>query len=365
MERERKMIQNKLTKYMEETLFYQDLPGLALGISIGEDSENPFAGLRFEKTAGYKNFIKKEELLPEHIFHMASVTKTFVGTAVLLLQEQGKLSIEERLIDILPWFQVRDSRVSDIRVRHLLAHTAGLGDVEDYGWDRPETDEGALRRYVESEEVRESALLWGPEEGKFRYSNIGYETLGVIVAAVSGMSFEDYVAKNIFEPLNMKDTTLLTYERGGGKLDLETLSRAGMAMPHRKDDHKHIILEDQYPYNRAHGPSSTLTTNLADIAKWARVHLDKKMLREESYQQAWKPQALVPNNGEHIGLSWFIREQNGYTLYGHEGNDDGFRASFWICPELNLHIAVASNISGAPVKKINKSVFDILTDYHG
>ena len=57
MERERKMIQNKLTKYMEETLFYQDLPGLALGISIGEDSENPFAGLRFEKTEGYKNFI--------------------------------------------------------------------------------------------------------------------------------------------------------------------------------------------------------------------------------------------------------------------------------------------------------------------
>lgn len=359
------MIENKLKKYMEETLFYQDLPGLALGISIGEDSENPFAGLRFEKTVGYKNFITREELLPEHIFHMASVTKTFVGTAALLLQEQQKLSIEDRVIDILPWFTVNDPRVSEIRVKHLLTHTAGLGDVTDYGWDRPETDEGALRRYVESEEVRESPLLWSPGEGKFRYSNIGYETLGVIIAAASGMSFEDYVKRRIFEPLDMQKSTLLTPERGEGKLDLETLSRAGLAMPHRKDEQKHIILEEQYPYNRAHGPSSTLTTNLSDIAKWARVHLDKKMLREESYQEAWKPHALVPNNGEHIGISWFIREQNGYTLYGHEGNDDGFRASFWICPELNLHIVVASNISGAPVKKINKSIFDILTGYHG
>ena len=69
---------------------------------------------------------------------------------------------------------------------------------------------------------------------------------------------------------------------------------------------------------------------------------------------------MVPNNGEYIGLGWFIREQCGYRLYGHEGTDDGFRASFWICPDLDAQICVMSNLSEAPVKRINRQIFDML-----
>ena len=186
--------------------------------------------------------------------------------------------------------------------------------------------------------------------------------LGVIISQVSGVSFEEYVTKNLFVPLGMNDSGLLTFERGNGSLQLEDLTKAGMAMPHTKDQKNHIIHEPFYPYNRAHAPSSTLTTNLGDMEIWAKAHLNKTFLNSESYDKMWHREAEVPNNGEFMGLSWFIREQNGYTLYGHEGNDDGFRASFWICPALNMHIAVASNITKAPVKKINKSVFDLLTN---
>ena len=355
------MIINKLDKFLEETLFYQDLPGLAVGITAGEKSPSHLKGLNYKGTAGFKDFLTREPLKPEHIFHMASVTKLFVGTAVMQLVSAEKLSLGTKAVDVLPWLTMQDERLNDIALIHLLTHTAGLGDVEDYGWDRPETDGGALRRYLESEEVTRSRLLWAPGSGKFQYSNMGYEMLGSIIAEASGMSFEEYVAAHIFKPLGMLDSTLLTHERTGGSLQLEDLSKAGLAMPHTKDKNNHITLEEHYPYNRAHGPSSTLTTNLFDMEKWARANLNKALLTKETHEEMWKPYAEVPGNGEEIGISWFIRRQNGYTLYGHEGNDDGFRASFWICPELDLHIVVASNLSKAPVKKINKSVFDILT----
>ena len=355
------MINSKLDNFLEETLFYQDLPGLAVGISIGETSENRYKGLIYRNTVGYKDYITKEELKPEHIFHMASVTKLFVGTAIMQLVEAGKLSLETKATEILPWLFIEDPRYLEIRVTDLLSHTAGLGDVQDYGWDKPEFDAGALRRYIESAEVSKTRMLWAPGTDKFQYSNIGYEILGAIISELSGMSFEEYVTKNIFDPLGMNDSGLLTYERRNGSMKLEDLAEAAMAMPHIKDQKNHIIHEPFYPYNRAHGPSSTLTTNLKDMEIWAKVHLNRSFLNAESYEKIWRREAAVPNNGEHIGLSWFIREQNCYTLYGHEGNDDGFRASFWICPALDMHIVVAANITKAPVKKINKSVFDILT----
>jgi CubicO group peptidase (beta-lactamase class C family) len=98
------------------------------------------------------------------------------------------------------------------------------------------------------------------------------------------------------------------------------------------------------------------------MRRFGKAHLTGELLSQKSYERALAPYALVPNNGEHIGLAWFIREQEGYRLYGHEGTDDGFRASFWICPQLDVQITVMSNLSGAPVKKINKQLFELLTE---
>ena len=84
------------------------------------------------------------------------------------------------------------------------------------------------------------------------------------------------------------------------------------------------------------------------------------MFKEETYEKIWTKHALVPNNGEHMGLGWFMREQDGYKIIGHEGTDIGFRASHWICPELDAQVTVVCNISGGAVKKISKGIYDIL-----
>jgi len=356
-------ILSKLNKFLEDALFYYDLPGLAAGLT-GKD------GFDYTGFFGYSNFPQKIPLKTTHYFHMGSITKLFVGAAVLKLASQNKFSLDDKVSSLLPWFFIAQNNATGdsykkITIRQLLSHTSGLDDVKDYGWARPETDEGALKRYCMSAEVTGSSLLWRPGEGGFRYSNMAYELLGTLIAEVSGIDFEDYVKQNLFGPLGMDNSTLLTFERSAnGSLDLSSLEAAGMVMPHSKDQDNHIILEKHYPYNRAHGPSSTLTTNIEDIKRWAAAWINKSPVVSEIIgpNYPWSPLATVPNNGEQIGLSWFIRQQNGYTLYGHEGTDDGFRASFWICPELGISITVCSNLTGAPVKKINKQIFDILIE---
>ena len=82
------------------------------------------------------------------------------------------------------------------------------------------------------------------------------------------------------------------------------------------------------------------------------------LLATDTYRKICREYATVPNNGEKMGLGWFMRRQGGCRLFGHEGTDDGFRASLWICPEKDLVICVLSNLSGAPVKKMNKKIFD-------
>lgn len=344
------MIKEKLDEFLQKALINYDLPGLAAGVRIGADV--------YRNAVGCRDLIDQTPLLAEHIFHMASVTKLFVGTSILQLWEKGLIKLDGLLTDYLPWFEMKDERYREVTIRQLLSHTAGMPDVKDYHWDKPETDAGALERYVRSTEVKDAWLLWAPSEGRFAYSNIGYEILGTVIAAVSGMSFEDYVRAHIFEPLGMADSTLLSFERG---IYDQSGPDDNLCTPHEKNEDKKIVRSAHFPYNRAHGPSSTLTSNVIDLDTWGRAHLTQRLLKKETYELVWEKQALVPNNGEHICLSWFCREQNGFVLYGHEGTDDGFRASFWLCPELELSIAVCSNISGAPVKKISKQIFDIIT----
>lgn len=350
----------QLDQYVEESLFYFDLPGLAVSVGVSEQGPASLAGLNYKKAAGTADITTGQPLEEAHIFHMASVSKLFTSTGILQLCAAGKLDLNDKLGDILPYVSIDDKRYGQIKIQHMLTHTSGMADVQDYHWDTPKIDENALKGYALSPEVKESHMLWAPEENKFRYSNMAYELLGLIIAETAQMPYEDYMKQQILEPLEMKDSTFLTFERAGGSLELEDLKRAGMAMPHTKDKEKRIVPEAHYPYNREHGPSSTLTSNIFDLEKWAKAHLEKRLFSEDLYNKIWTRYALVPNNGEGMGLGWFMRKQMEYDIYGHEGTDDGFRASFWICPQLSAHVTVAANISRGAVKKINKKLFDIL-----
>lgn len=377
------MDRNKCEEFLARTMELNDLPGLAIGVSMGGD--------RWMGTAGTRDKVTGDPLETGDVFHCASVSKLFTSTAVLKLIDAGLLNYEDRLTDILPDLKLTDERAEDIRIWQMLSHTSGIGDVDDYRWEEALTADTALADYVYSQEVRDLPMLHEAGGGRFDYSNIAYEILGHIVSVKSAeytkategreehLPYEDFVKRYLMEPAGMKNSTMKTYERIGVKagedcpLITEAIraqnatagtdpSATPMALPHEKREDRTIVPVKYYPYTRAHGPSSTLTSDLEDLLAWGESHLAGRHLSDDACTHAGYEYATVPNNGEKMGLGWFMREQRGHLLRGHEGTDDGFRASFWICPELEMVTLVLANITRAPVKKINIRLFDLLTD---
>lgn len=354
--------------FLDEAMNLNDLPGLAVGAAVCGAEPAEFIGAR-----GFRDFTARTPLESDDIFHCASVSKLLTSSAILKLVETGVLGLDAALCDLLPDLRIADPRCRNIRLWNMLTHTSGLGDVDDYHWYDFETDDNSLRRYVyESEEVCAQPMLWEPQEIRFRYSNIAYEILGQIISEYSAhipdaegrLSYEDFVARYLLEPAAMTSSTMKTFNRPGAP---DFASNETMAKPHEKKSDRSIGPVKYYPYTRQHAPSSTLTSNVSDLLNWGRAHLasargEGPLLKPETYRTAWRPYATVPNNGEQMGLGWFMREQTvdtrTFRLCGHEGTDDGFRASFWICPELDMVTVVLSNLSGAPVKRISKKLFD-------
>jgi CubicO group peptidase (beta-lactamase class C family) len=367
-----------IERAIDDIYAHHDLPGLAVGVKVAEGSPLAAAGLDLASVRGYSDFESKTPLKTADVFHMASVAKLFVATCVMQLYAESRLDMDAPLTEYLPWFRMDDPHHTHITVGQILSHTAAIPDIRDYHWTEPEIDPRAPRRFITSADVTAPPLLWNPGKGGFSYSNIGYDILGALIAEVSGETFESYVDEHIFTKLDMHDSTFSTFLRTpqGRELAGEQnpavgevraalsparLHKYGVVIPHRKDLDRRIARQAYYPYHRAHAPSSTLTSTLRDIKKWGDAHIEGwDGLDERAYDRMWRENAAV-NSDEQIGLGWFLREQNGHRLYGHEGADDGFRSSFWICPELKTQITVLSNIDRAPVKKINKQLFDLLT----
>ncbi|MCR5481717.1 MAG: beta-lactamase family protein [Clostridia bacterium] len=409
-------LNEKLCAFLADEQFFSDVPGLAMAAGCADGTPwvpakseevssraKTYAGklkdFRFSGAAGCADISTGEKLTENHLFHMVSISKLFTSTAIMMLACDGKLSIDDKLETLLESEQLQgetliaDKRYKDITIRNLLTHTSGIGDLDDYGWDRPRWDEGALRDYVFSEEVRGKKLLWSPLENRFAYSNIAYEILGYVVEKVSGMPYEEFISQRIFALAGMDSASMLTFDRiddlsGGreGKDEahisflsdfisgahtsdkfkesvLERLRKSGFAMPHIKDTANRIVCSQLFPYNRMHAPSSTLTCRPADLVKWAQAHLHRQVFAPSVYEELWHAQADIPGTPEHLGLGWFVRRRGGFTFYGHEGTDIGYRAAFWICPELMLYVIICSNITTAPMKNLTRKATDIILDY--
>ncbi|NIM57490.1 MAG: serine hydrolase [Candidatus Aminicenantes bacterium] len=313
-----------------------ELPGLAIGIV--KDNEIVYA-----KGFGVKNIDTKEPVTTKSLFHMASVSKPFSATAIMQLVEQGKVSLDDPVVKYLPYFKVNDKRYKEITIRQMLGHISGMPDVNDYHWDKPEYDDGALERYVRS--LTDEELIAAPGE-RFSYSNMAFEVLGDLIAKVSGVSFEDYVKKNILDPLGMHESTFLK----------KKVSPKLATTPHVMK--LKTVVSDIYPYHRAHAPSSTLHSNVLEMCNWAMANMNKgafkgkKILKPESYDILWKPAKL--NNGEtgRAGLSWFLRTYREIKTVSHGGGDVGYRTYFIMMPERSTAAVVLSNCDFAPTGDI-------------
>jgi CubicO group peptidase (beta-lactamase class C family) len=294
---------------------------------------------------------------PDTLFHLASVTKTFVATAILQLAERERLDIDAPVVSYVPYFRLRDQRYREITIAQMLSHTSGMPDTDDYGWDKPEYDDGALERYVRS---LEGLDLIAPPGERYAYSNIAFEILGDVIAKVSGISFEEYVRREILLPLGMVHSTLLVREADPSIL----------ASPHVPTGSGNVVVNDVFPYNRAHAPSSTMYSNVLELSRWAMMHLNRgslgetRILSPQTYDLMWRRWATTGDAyWPEIGLTWFLGERSGERCVAHEGADDGFKACFILVPARHVSAVGLGNLDRMKVEDLTDGILDlVLTD---
>ncbi len=318
-----------LESAIAETMRDQKIPGFAIGVV--RDGKLVYArGFGVMKLGEPKRPITRETL-----FHMASITKPFVATALMRLVERGKVSLDDPVIKYLPYFRLQDDRYKEITVRQMATHTSGMPDVKNYYWDKPEYDAGALERYVRS--LTDKSLMWAPGK-QFRYSNMAFEVLGDLVAKVSGKSFDDYVDEEILHPVGMKSSTLLFKKADQAKLAVGYTLTKGVVVP-----------VAHYPYNRAHTPSSNLHSNVDDMARWIQVNLNRgeldgqRILKSETYDLLWKPASSIPERDWKVGISWFLADNTGERIVMHSGGDDGFTTHLAFAPARRAGVVMMAN----------------------
>jgi CubicO group peptidase (beta-lactamase class C family) len=319
----------RLETSITQTMREQKIPGFAIGIV--KDGRLAYSRGFGVMRVGDTN----PPVTVQTLFHMASITKPFVATALMQLVEQGKVNLDDPVIKHLPYFRLKDSHYKEITVRQMVTHTSGMPDVTNYHWDKPEYDDAALERYVRS--LNDKTLRWAPGK-EFRYSNMAFEVLGDLVAKVSGKNFEDYVEENILKPVGMKCSTLLYRKAERAKL------ASGYTLT--KGD---VVPVAHYPYNRAHTPSSNLHSSEEDMARWILVNLNRgelggrRILKKATYDVLWKHAAPVPGRNWHVGISWFLADSGGEEIVMHSGGDDGFTTHLAFAPALKAGVVMLAN----------------------
>jgi len=283
------------------------------------------------------------------LFHVASVSKTFVATAVLQMVEREEVELDTPVTEYLSDFRLDDERVAKVTVRQMLSHTSGMPDVEDYGWEEPEYDEGALGRYVRG--LADRRLLFEPGE-RWSYSNMAYEVLGHLVAEVSGKPFETYVRERILDPLEMHRSTFLLKETDP---ELRTTPHVGRSAPE---------VSEVYPYHRAHAPSSTLHSSAEEMCRWILACAQRgklgeaRVLEEASWEQMWTPQVEVAPDRA-MGLGWFLADSPSGAWAFHGGRDMGFRSHLTILPEQGGGLVILGNWSDLPNRPLREELMEV------
>jgi len=264
------------------------------------------------------------------IFQIQSVTKTFTATAIMMLVNEGKLQLDDkmtRFLDDLPecW--------SEITVRHLLSHTSGIKDFIN----EPTVD---LRKDLQPEEVIQSLaklpLNFAPGE-KYAYSNTGYHLLGMIIHKLTGKLWGDFLRERIFDPLGMEDTRVVSLA------GIITNRATGYVWEDGRLQNGHLLAPTILAY-----AGGGLRSTVLDLAKWDAALGCEKILSQTRLEEMWKPMKLNNGKDSTYGLGWGISKTNGHRVVSHTGSHmTGFKTVLMRYVDDKLTVIVLTNQRGA------------------
>lgn len=316
-----------------------DGPGCAVGVSRD-------GSVVLERGYGMANLETDTPIRPTSIFHVASVSKQFTAAAIMLLERDGKLSLDDNIRKYVP--EVPDYG-TPITIRHLLTHTSGLRDQ----WELLALARGRFEedRITEADVLdivsRQTALNFKPGS-EYQYSNTGFTLLGVIVKRVTGQSLRDYADEKIFKPLGMTrthfhdDYTMLVPGRTSAYVP-----RTGGGAAWRVS----------IPNFDTYGATSLYTT-VGDLLKW-EANFDHPTVGDATmFARMQTPTPLTTGDTSSYGFGLVMGSYRGARYVEHNGADAGYRSYVGRFPERKLAIAIACNSSTANTTALARGVAD-------
>ena len=271
-------------------------------------------------------------------YRLASVTKQFTATAILLLVKDGKLRLDDRVADLLPGFPTHGQPIT---VRHLLTHTGGLWAYEDFV---PDSQTVQVKDREIPALLRRADTNYFAPGAAYRYSNSGYVVLALIVEAVSHESFAKFVHDRIFAPLHMDST--VAYEAGISTVPQRAFgySMAGSGAHRADQSNTSATLGDGGIYTSTH-----------DLVAWNRAIDEHTLISADLQRQAWTPYTLRDGTVSNYGFGWNTeRGARGLHVW-HTGETRGFTNAIVKYPDEGLAVIVLTNrIGGDPLALAEK-----------
>ena len=307
----------KVDEFIKAEMEKQKIPGVSL--AVVKDGKPLIV-----KGYGFANLEHQVPVKPETIFQSGSVGKQFTAMAVMLLVEEGKVSLDEKIGKYLG--EVPESW-SNITVRHLLSHTGGMTDYpRDFDFRRDYTEDEILKR------AKEIPVAFKPGE-KWQYSNLGYVTLGILIGKVSGKFYGDFLQERVFKPLGMTTARILN------EADIVPNRAAGYRLVKGEVKNQEWVS----PTINTTADGSLYLTAL-DMMKWDEALASGKLLKKTSYDEMWTPIKLNDGNTHPYGFGWALRSMNGSRVIEHGGAWQGFKAHIARIPEKRLTVIVFANL---------------------
>jgi CubicO group peptidase (beta-lactamase class C family) len=321
---------------MEQFVSSRDFSGVVLVARKGQ--------VLFQKAYGLANREHGVANKLDTKFRLGSVTKQFTAMAIMILSERGKLNVTD---PICKYIENCPTAWSAITVHHLLTHTSGIPDFTDFP-DNDHYEHLPMTPLETMARFRDKPLEFVPGE-RFNYDNSGYLLLGHIVERTSGEKYEDFLRKNIYEPLGML---------------------------HSGYDHPRIVLKDRASGYATRGVEifnadyiemdqplggGSMYSTVGDLLRWDQALYTEKLVSRKSLQQIFTPNETVYSATRPLDRGWYSRHKYGYgwdiaqrwfgrRLYSHAGGINGFQSMIMRYPEDRTLVVVLTNMESPEVQ---------------
>ncbi|MBA3994765.1 MAG: hypothetical protein C0469_14700 [Cyanobacteria bacterium DS2.3.42] len=327
-----------------------EMPGFVVAIAIDGKVE-------LLKAFGHADAEQREPLTTDHVFRIASHSKTFAATAIMQLAEEKLLQIDEPVAAYVPWLRDhKDHRMEKVTIRQLLSHSAGMiRDGKDANFWQLTNSFHDLADFKKA--IMACDLVLDTNK-QMKYSNFGYALLGCVVEEVYGMPFGSYVQAKILQPLGLSNTT--------PEINEEMLSRLVVGYTRRgREKHRQPI--EKNIDTRQMAAATGFCSTAADLCKYFDAHFvgSKKLLSDESKKEMQRTQWKLKNSniGEEYGLGFQIETVVDRKVYGHGGAFPGQRTKTLCEPNERLVVVVLTNCIDGEATVMARGIVTVLDHF--